>query len=232
MNTKTQKLVTAGYALAKGLDAESAKLVKELATELAVQRVRADELNKQVVNLAVENSSLLPKAASELLNAWMLHKYWVGIQVALMHVNAGRLHDGMTWLQNTVSGPGIEAPELSDFAEIEAWANEQQKDSIGHVRALEIIKAASPATDAALASIQAKYRAEGINFSAGRLCAAYNHGFIDKPMKEVADVVRMILDAKEELSGGTLLASDGLSGEYAEKSLEEYAEQLGKGAAV
>lgn len=49
MNTKTQELVTAGYALAKGLDAESAKLVKELADELAVQRVRADELNKQVV---------------------------------------------------------------------------------------------------------------------------------------------------------------------------------------
>lgn len=58
MNTKTQELVTAGYALAKGLDAESAKLVKELATELAVQRVRADELNKQVVNLAVESAGL------------------------------------------------------------------------------------------------------------------------------------------------------------------------------
>lgn len=58
MNTKTQKLVTAGYALAKGLNAESAKLVKELVTELAVQRVRADELNKQVVSLAVENAGL------------------------------------------------------------------------------------------------------------------------------------------------------------------------------
>lgn len=58
MNTKTQELVTSGYALAKGLDAGSAKLVKELADELAVQRVRADELNKQVVNLAVENAEL------------------------------------------------------------------------------------------------------------------------------------------------------------------------------
>lgn len=58
MNTKTQELVTAGYALAKGLDAESAKLVKELATELAVQRVRADELNKRAVSLAVENAGL------------------------------------------------------------------------------------------------------------------------------------------------------------------------------
>lgn len=57
MNTKNQELVTAGYALAKGLDAESAKLVKELATELAVQRVRADELNKRAVSLAVENAA-------------------------------------------------------------------------------------------------------------------------------------------------------------------------------
>lgn len=105
--------------------------------------------------LAAENAYLLPKAASELSNAWMLHKYWVGIQVALMHVHAGRLHDGMVWLQNTVFGPGIEAPRLSEFAEIEAWANEQQKDSIGHARALEIIKAASPATDAALVNIHA-----------------------------------------------------------------------------
>ncbi|MFP2514011.1 hypothetical protein [Buttiauxella agrestis] len=139
------------------------ELMKELTTRLGANTAAVtqalnerDSLNQQVVNLAVENASLLPKAASELSNAWMLNKYWVGIQVALMHVNAGRLHDGMTWLQNTVSGPGIEAPELSDFAEIEAWANEQQKDSIGHVRALEIIKAASPATNAAIANIQAQ----------------------------------------------------------------------------
>lgn len=155
MNTKTQELVTAGYKLAKGLDVESATLVKQLADELAVQRVRADELNRQVVNLAVENSSLLHKAASELSNAWMLHKYWVGIQVALMHVHNGRLHDAMLWLQNTVAGPGIEVPQLTEFAEIEAWAVEQQKDSIGHDRALEIIKSASPATDAVIANIRA-----------------------------------------------------------------------------
>lgn len=69
MKTKTQGLVTAGYALAKGLDVVSAKLVKELATELAVQRVRADELNKQVVSLAVENSGL--KSLTELYGeAW------------------------------------------------------------------------------------------------------------------------------------------------------------------
>lgn len=35
---------------------------------------------------------------------------------------------------------------------------------------------------------------------ASRLAAAYNHGFIDKPMAEVGDVVRMILTAKEDLA--------------------------------
>lgn len=72
MNTKTQKLVTAGYALANGLDAESAKLVKQLADELAVQRVRADELNKQVVNLAVqaeEQRAVMSRAANDIAYA-------------------------------------------------------------------------------------------------------------------------------------------------------------------
>lgn len=180
------------------------ELMKELTTRLGANTAAVtqalkerDEAREQVINLAVENASLLPKAASELSNAWMLHKYWVGIQVALMHVNAGRLHDGMTWLQNTVSGPGIEAPELSDFSEIEAWANEQQKDSIGHVRALEIIKAASPATDAAVANIKAQGRIEGAHFVANRMLAAWDAGFIDDTAKNAADIARMILTSTE-----------------------------------
>lgn len=67
----TLELVTAGYALAKVLDVESASLVKQLADALAVQRVRADELNKQVVNLAVENAGLKnhePQPFGQLMN--------------------------------------------------------------------------------------------------------------------------------------------------------------------
>jgi hypothetical protein len=117
-------------------------------------------LKQQHDALAAENVWLLPKAASELSNAWVLNKFWVGIHVALMHVREGRLHDGMVWLQNTVTGPGIEVPQLSDFAEIEAWAVEQQKDTISAARALEIIKAETPATDAALAEIRNVARSE------------------------------------------------------------------------
>jgi len=87
----------------------------------------------------------------------------------------------------------------------------------------------TPDTDAFLAEVRAHARNEGINYAAGRLAAAFNHGFIDKPMTEVCDVVRMILDTKEELANSTLPAADGLSGEYAEEFLEDSADQLRKG---
>ncbi|EBJ0776691.1 hypothetical protein DOG16_18435 [Salmonella enterica] len=87
----------------------------------------------------------------------------------------------------------------------------------------------APATDAFLAEIRAQARKEGINYAASRLAAAYNHGFVDKPLSEVYDVVRMILTAKEDLSNDP--AADGLSGEYVEKSLVEFAAQLRQEAA-
>ena len=89
---------------------------------------------------------------------------------------------------------------------------------------------ATPVTDAFLAGIKAEGRAEGINFAASRLAAAFNHGFVDKPMAEVGDVVRMILTAKEDLANDPVLAADGLSGEYAEKSLAEWETELREGA--
>lgn len=90
----------------------------------------------------------------------------------------------------------------------------------------------TPATDAFLAEVQASARNEGINYAASRLAAAFNHGFLDKPVSEVLDVTRMILSAKEDLTNDPLPTADGLSGEYAEKAIEEWAAQLRKGAAL
>ncbi|EBE1690109.1 hypothetical protein DD952_17575 [Salmonella enterica] len=89
----------------------------------------------------------------------------------------------------------------------------------------------TPATDAFLAEVRAGARNEGINYTASRLAAAFNHGFLDKLVSEVLDVTRMILLAKEDLANDPLPAADGLSGEYAEKSIEEWAAQLRKGVA-
>ncbi|EOE1778359.1 Uncharacterised protein [Klebsiella pneumoniae] len=88
----------------------------------------------------------------------------------------------------------------------------------------------TPVTDRIVAGIKADGRAEGINFAASRLAAAFNHGFVDKPMAEVGDVVRMILDAKADLANSQIPAEDGLSGEYAEKSLAEWEAELREGA--
>ncbi|EBQ9793784.1 Eae protein [Salmonella enterica subsp. enterica] len=85
---------------------------------------------------------------------------------------------------------------------------------------------------AALAEVRESARNEGINYAASRLAAAFNHGFIDKPVAEILDVTRMILSAKEDLANDSLPADDGLSGEYAEKSIEEWANQLRKGGAA
>lgn len=89
----------------------------------------------------------------------------------------------------------------------------------------------TPATDAFLAEVRSQARNEGINYAASRLAAAFNHGFVDKSLAEVFDVVRMILDTKEELANSTPPAADGLSGEYAEGFLEDSAAQLRKGDA-
>ncbi|EHV4510559.1 hypothetical protein K0L96_004700 [Escherichia coli] len=90
------------------------------------------------------------------------------------------------------------------------------------------IRVETPATDAFLSEIRAEARNEGINYTANRLAAAFNNGFINKSLLEVFDVTLMILSAKEELANEPY-PIDGLSGEYAEKSLEEWAEQIRKG---
>lgn len=104
-------------------------------------------------------------------------------------------------------------------------------EDFGFNHAIELMRRRipeTPATDAFLAEVRAEARNEGINYTASRLAAAFNHGFINKSLREVFDVTRMILSAKEELANEPH-PIDGLSGEYAEKSLEEWAEQIRKG---
>lgn len=86
----------------------------------------------------------------------------------------------------------------------------------------------TPTTDSILRAAEARARIEGINFAASRLAAAYKQGFIDKPLSEVFDVVRMILSAKEDL---VTPGEDGLSGEYAEQALKDWEAELSEGKA-
>lgn len=119
------------------------------------------------------------------------------------------------------------------FCDVVGDNTEIISELVGQDGVLVILKAMKAtgnmsATDAFLAEIRAEARNEGINYTASRLAAAFNHGFINKSLREVFDVTRMILSAKEELANEPH-PIDGLSGEYAEKSLEEWAEQIRKG---
>lgn len=128
------------------------------------------------------------------------------------------------WLSQ--SDYGYEASEVAT----QNGATEDESLRAGMVAIINRI--GTPATDAFLAEVRAQARNEGINYAAGRLAAAFNHGFLDKPLAEVLDVTRMILSAKEDLANDSLPATDGLSGEYAEKAIEDWAAQLRKGAAL
>ena len=89
--------------------------------------------------------------------------------------------------------------------------------------------AAFPATDAWQREQRAAARAEGIYFTANRLLAAWEHGFIDSPDREVADVARMILSAVEMLPDAT---EGDFNREFADEMLALIAKRLRNGEAV
>lgn len=111
-------------------------------------------LEARCTALSAENAYLMPKAASELSNAWVLHKYLIGIQAAIMYLDNGNKKAAQEWLYGTIAGPGFDFPDEVD--DIEAWTTHQMRGSISHAQALEIIKAETPATDAFLAEVRAQ----------------------------------------------------------------------------
>ncbi len=142
-------------------------------------------------------------------------------QLAAENVGLKSFGDKLSEMHNALNGEGTGIQGRAEVAcqQVALEAAMEEFDAIE-----------TPATDRIVAGIKADGRAEGINFAASRLAAAFNHGFVDKPMAEVGDVVRMILTAKEDLAKDPVLAADGLSGEYAEKSLAEWEAALSDGA--
>lgn len=124
--------------------------------------ITIDNLELKLAQMAAETAYLLPKAASELSNAWVLHKYLIGIQAAIMYLDNGNKKAAQEWLYGTIAGPGFDLPDGVD--DIDAWATHQMRGSVSHHQALEIIKAETPATDAFLAEV----RAEGVAMFASK----------------------------------------------------------------
>lgn len=212
MESNIKGLVAAGHEMASELKAECgavdmrsvAKLISDLATQLEVQLVRANALaeDQQKAIESIKQADAAVKLAHEKFSALAA--------------------------ENALARKAVQA-----FCEVVGDNTEIISELVGQDGVLVILKAMKAtgnmsATDAFLAEIRAEARNEGINYTASRLAAAFNHGFINKSLREVFDVTRMILSAKEELANEPH-PIDGLSGEYAEKSLEEWAEQIRKG---
>ncbi|EIZ2209957.1 hypothetical protein MSU89_001937 [Cronobacter sakazakii] len=159
MHIENKELAKAGHELAKCLDSNTplidiAKMIVRVADKLDVTTAALREKTKQCEQLAAENAYLIPKGASELSNAWVLHKYLIGIQAAIMYLDGGSKKAALEWLYGTIAGPGFEFPD--DVEDIDAWATHQMRGSISHPRALEIIKAETPDTDAFLSEVRAQ----------------------------------------------------------------------------
>ncbi|EQO28924.1 hypothetical protein NXZ52_03085 [Escherichia coli] len=218
MESNIKGLVAAGHEMASELKAECgavdmrsvAKLISDLATQLEVQLVRANALaeDQQKAIESIKQADAAVKLAHDKFSALAVE-------------NAG-----LKYVQPQPFGPEM-------MKALDAYEKHQDEaPETGMLNAFFIlrdsIRVETPATDAFLSEIRAEARNEGINYTASRLAAAFNHGFINKSLREVFDVTRMILSAKEELANEPH-PIDGLSGEYAEKSLEEWAEQIRKG---
>ncbi|KLG37832.1 hypothetical protein WQ86_02210 [Escherichia coli] len=218
MESNIKGLVAAGHEMASEPKAECgavdmrsvAKLISDLATQLEVQLVRANALaeDQQKAIESIKQADAVVKLAHEKFSA-------------LAAENAGLKSGAMDEIK--VINRGGQAYCVKDGVQVNpmyarGWNDYRAKS----------LQSDTPATDAFLAEVRAEARNEGINYTASRLAAAFNHGFINKSLREVFDVTRMILSAKEELANEPH-PIDGLSGEYAEKSLEEWAEQIRKG---
>lgn len=220
-----------------------AQLISDLATQLDVQFVRSTNMAVQLANaeskcreLAAESGrySMSAGQADQRMSESFAVREALGFNRLADDVSPSDLVDKIKSIIAECDAIRSAHPQplgpVMD-ASIDAF-NAEEMPETGMLNAYFILRDSitvqTPQVDAFLAEVRLQARNEGINYAASRLAAAFNHGFVDKPLAEVYDVVRMILTTKEDLANDP--AADGLSGEYAEKSLVEFAAQLRQGA--
>lgn len=230
MRLTKEQLLDAARKAAKYAPVSTADILNELATRLDVTSVALSESLEQRKTLTVDNNFLLGLAARELSTSWLHNRAMLGMQAALLCIAQGDIKSARDWLEGTTDEAVAEMPEDMTPDGLQLWYDGYMRSQDGKTgfltreEALAELNKRIPLTIAGITS----FRNEGINFAASRLAAAYNHGFIDKPLGEVGDIVRMILTAKEDLANDIAPAADGLSGEYAEKALKEWVSQIGE----
>lgn len=167
---------------------------------------------KQLVHAAHQAARYLPKASAQLMRD--LAERLDTTQAALCE---------SLKIRDALAAENLALKEALKNGVVEKHQQTSYGISIGVKSVIVQREIETPATDAWVNEQRAAGRVEGVNFAAAHLAAAFNHGFIDKPTAEVHDVVKAVLGAKEELATAP---DDGLSGEYAEQALNDWAAQL------
>ncbi|CFR00991.1 hypothetical protein [Yersinia frederiksenii] len=139
-----------------------------IAEALGITGAVAGETIARVQQLVGENAALTDKAASELSNAWLLHRTMMGAQAALFCVTQGNLGQAREWLEGTTDEAQLEIPDGMYVNGLQRWFDENMTGLITHAQAVEIIKAEMSATTQALNEIKAQGVDEWIASRNGR----------------------------------------------------------------
>ncbi|HDL7101397.1 TPA: hypothetical protein PXM79_004208 [Yersinia enterocolitica] len=127
-----------------------------IAEALGITGAVAGDTIARVQQLVGENTALTDKAASELSNAWLLHRTMMGAQAALFCITQGNLGQAREWLEGTTDEAQLEIPDGMEVNGMQGWFDENMAGHITHAQALEIIKAEMSATTQALNEIKAQ----------------------------------------------------------------------------
>lgn len=109
-----------------------------------------------ISRLVFENAALTDKAASELSNAWLLHRAVMTIQAALHCIHGTNIYEAQCWLESIADDAELVIPPEMMLSDLQRWFDENMTGLITHAKAVEIIKSETPATTQALNEIKAQ----------------------------------------------------------------------------
>ncbi|WP_444878222.1 hypothetical protein [Citrobacter koseri] len=226
VETKIIELVKLGHERAADLKASCgavdvrsvAQLISDLASQLEVQYVRAEESQREFRSADITMQNLEAKCEKLAAENAELKE---ALEYVINPDNQPEYHDqgmGCGVEDHGYQRDGYSACAYGWESAMERVYSEVIPDAIPE----------TPATSAFLAEVQSKAREEGAYFVANRMLAAWDAGFIDDTASNAADIARMILTSTEFMAD----APEGdFDRSFADGVLKDIAAQLRKGAA-
>lgn len=123
---------------------------------LGITGAVAGDTIARLQQLVGENAALTDKAASELSNAWLLHRAVMTIQAALHCIHGTNIYEAKCWLESIADDAELVIPPEMMLSDLQRWFDENMTGLITHAKAVEIIKAEMSATTQEINEIKAQ----------------------------------------------------------------------------